>query len=293
MDIAHLKTFLAVADASNLTRAARQLYMTPPAVSAQIKALEETLGVPLFARERTGMTLTAQGHALREHALAVIAASDRLSDRAAAMRGQLAGRVAIGLNASPHFLRLPEAILRLQRDNPAVELTLSSTSTAGVLDGLRARSLHAGYVFGDISGDDVLADALCTAELVVAAPAVWAPKLANATWADVCELPWVYSTCYCPFQQLLDDKLAAMQLHVSQKVSANDEFTKRELVSACVGLALIERSDAEEGARAGSLVIWPSEPTPCVLSFACLTARADDPLIAAVRQAITVVWSVR
>jgi DNA-binding transcriptional LysR family regulator len=291
MDITHLKTFLAVAEAANLTRAARQLYMTPPAVSAHIKALEESLGVPLFVRTRTGMTLTDQGLALREHARAVIDASDRLSDRAAGMRGQLAGRASIGLNASPSFLRLPETILRLQRDSPALELVLTSTSTAGVLDGLRTRALHAGFVFGDISGGDLLADPVCTAELVVAAPAAWAAKLTGASWADVCTLPWVYSTCYCPFQQRLDDKLAAQKLAVSQKVASNDELTKRELVSAGVGLALIERSDAEEGVRGGGLVIWPGDPTPCTLAFACLAARADDPLIIAVRTAVRAVWS--
>jgi DNA-binding transcriptional LysR family regulator len=115
--------------------------------------------------------------------------------------------------------------------------------------------------------------------------------LTSASWAEICALPWVYSTCYCPFQQLLDDKLSAQHLAVSQKVASNDEFTKRELVSAGVGLALIERGDAEEGVRAGALVIWPAEPTPCALSFASLAARGDDPLIRAVHNAVRAVWS--
>ena len=68
MELYQLRTFAMVADEGNLSRAAKRLHASQPAVSAQIKALEEELGVHLFLRTPKGMTLTADGLRLREHA---------------------------------------------------------------------------------------------------------------------------------------------------------------------------------------------------------------------------------
>ena len=64
MEIYQLRTFLAVARLGHLTRAAEQLHLTQPAVSKQVKALEQELGVLLFERQPTGMVLTSEGRAL-------------------------------------------------------------------------------------------------------------------------------------------------------------------------------------------------------------------------------------
>ena len=61
MELYQLRTFLAIADEANLTRAAERVHTSAPAVSAQLKALEEELGVRLFERTPKGMVLTPAG----------------------------------------------------------------------------------------------------------------------------------------------------------------------------------------------------------------------------------------
>ncbi|HXU65990.1 MAG TPA: LysR family transcriptional regulator, partial [Casimicrobiaceae bacterium] len=78
MELYQLRSFAAVAELGHLTRAAERLHVSQPAVSAQIKALEDELSVLLFERGATGMALTAAGRALLPEALRVIAATQSL-----------------------------------------------------------------------------------------------------------------------------------------------------------------------------------------------------------------------
>jgi DNA-binding transcriptional LysR family regulator len=92
VDTRLLRYFAAVAAEGNLTRAAEQLFVSQPALTKQIRQLESQLGVPLFTRSRTGMTLTPAGHALADQTPAVLASWDQAlrETRAAA---SLAARV--------------------------------------------------------------------------------------------------------------------------------------------------------------------------------------------------------
>ena len=85
MELYQLRTFAAVAQAGHLTRAAEKLFISQPAVSAHIKALEEELGVVLFTRGARGMSLTGQGQALLAHAEAVLAQAGELERAARAV----------------------------------------------------------------------------------------------------------------------------------------------------------------------------------------------------------------
>ena len=75
MDLTLLRAFVTVARAGNLTRAAAQLHLTQPAVSLQIKNLQEVLGVALFSRTAHGLVLTRDGQALLPHAERALAAA--------------------------------------------------------------------------------------------------------------------------------------------------------------------------------------------------------------------------
>ena len=75
MDLTLLRAFATVAREGNLTRAAAQLHLTQPAVSLQIKHLQETLGVTLFTRTSRGLALTRDGQTLLPHAERALAAA--------------------------------------------------------------------------------------------------------------------------------------------------------------------------------------------------------------------------
>src|SRR5690606_24148351 len=89
MESYQLRAFAAVALHQSVTRAAEHLFTSQPAVSAQVKALESTLGVALFSRTSTGMKLTQEGQQLLPRAQAVLAAAQELELQARVLSGSL------------------------------------------------------------------------------------------------------------------------------------------------------------------------------------------------------------
>ena len=110
MELYQLRSFAAVAELGHLTRAADRLHISQPALSAQIKALEDELGVPLFERLSSGMELTAAGRRLLPEAHKVVAAAQVLRSHASAFKGEVAGRVRVGTVSDPEFIRIADLL---------------------------------------------------------------------------------------------------------------------------------------------------------------------------------------
>jgi LysR family transcriptional regulator, benzoate and cis,cis-muconate-responsive activator of ben and cat genes len=96
MELRHLRTFLAVAEDLNFGAAADRLYLSPPAVTEQIKALEREAGVALFSRGRQ-VRLTQAGVLLVGHAREILARADAATAALAEFSGGLAGALRIGI----------------------------------------------------------------------------------------------------------------------------------------------------------------------------------------------------
>ena len=90
MDLTLLRAFVTVAREGNLTRAAVLLHVSQPAVSLQIKNLQETLGVSLFSRTSHGLILTRDGETLLPHAERALTAAGEVQRVAAALRHEVA-----------------------------------------------------------------------------------------------------------------------------------------------------------------------------------------------------------
>ncbi|GAA3906636.1 LysR family transcriptional regulator [Streptomyces gulbargensis] len=135
-----LRYFLAVAEELHFTRAAERLYVSQPALSKQIRALERQLGAPLFDRDRQGVSLTSVGTALLPHARAALAAWEE--GRAAVRRAREAaeGTLTVGMSTSPGRGGLLPAIRsRFTEARPEARLRLRHVGwddpTAGLADG--------------------------------------------------------------------------------------------------------------------------------------------------------------
>jgi DNA-binding transcriptional LysR family regulator len=134
MQIDQLETFLAVANFGGFHRAAESLRISQPAVSARIKALEESLGVALFSRSRGGLAISDAGRTLRPHA-------EQLLKQAAAARQAVhdlqpgrAGPLQVAASVSISVYVLPEALKRFQKRHPNVNVTIRSGHSKQVLE---------------------------------------------------------------------------------------------------------------------------------------------------------------
>lgn len=133
LDTYQLQTFLAVAETGSFTAAARRLHLTQPAVSRQIRLLQEHLGVRLFRRAGRRMLLTHAGERLLETARQVTQLAQRAEEEMAFLRGEVVGRLRIGGSGSPAWHVLARLLPAFRAACPAVLVQLEPLP-AGEID---------------------------------------------------------------------------------------------------------------------------------------------------------------
>ncbi|MEV5511105.1 LysR family transcriptional regulator [Streptomyces orinoci] len=123
-DSRHIKTFHAVVTAGSYSAAARVLGYTQPAVTQQMKALERSVGTPLFTRVGRGMRLTEAGEALARHAETILHSLTVAQQQMSSLTRLRAGRVRVCAFPSAGATLIPEALARLAADHPGVRVEL-------------------------------------------------------------------------------------------------------------------------------------------------------------------------
>lgn len=156
MELRHLRYFVAVADDGSVTRAAARLNIAQPALSQQIKSLEEEVGTPLLRRLSRGVVLTAPGAFFAEDARAILASVDAAKTRARrAASGEL-GSIRIGFTGSASFHPFVTGAIRDYRAAyPDVEVDLTEEPTTLLIAALRAGRLDVAFLrpgVGEVDG---------------------------------------------------------------------------------------------------------------------------------------------
>jgi len=290
VELYQLRSFLAVADTGNLTRAAERLHHSQPALSAQIKGLEDALGVQLFRRAQSGMTLTRAGRAMLEHANRTLAAAEAMQRAARTLSGHIAGRLRIGTVSDPEFLRLGAALARALKRHPALELELHHEVSGAALDALREGRLDASFYFGALEQADMTGLALTETAYRVAAPAAWRTRVDAAGWPEVAALPWILTPAISTHHRLLKALFAEHGVSPAKFVEADNESVIANLVESGVGLSLLREAPALAAQRAGEVCLWGDARLSTTLWFVSLERNAADPAIAALRAVLEETW---
>lgn len=134
LDTEVLRTFVAIAESGSFSRAARQVFRTPSALSMQIKRLEETLGQPLFVREARRVRLTPEGEVLLSYGRRLL----KLNEEAVTqfLAPSLEGKVGFGTTDDVGSRILPGVLAQFARSHPAVQVDVVVGSSARMLERL-------------------------------------------------------------------------------------------------------------------------------------------------------------
>jgi DNA-binding transcriptional LysR family regulator len=293
MDLTLLRAFITVAREGNLTRAAVQLHLTQPAVSLQIKHLQETLGVTLFTRTSHGLSLTRDGQALLPHAERALGAAADVERAAQSLRHEVRGRLRIGTILDPEFLRLGGFLKQL------VETALRHGMSGWVLEQIRAGELDVGYYIGLPSDDETRdgpafhAVTLTQFQYRVLAPAGWKDRVKAARdWRSLAALPWIWTPPASAHNRLLSRCFGEAGVKPVKVAEVDQEPSMLDLVKSGVGLTLARDATAIAEAHAHALTIVEGITVPTQLSFVTLDERKHEPAIAAALKLIEQQWAV-
>ncbi len=265
-----LQVFRAVAQHLSFTKAADALFMTQPAVTFQIKQLEESFNARLFDRAHGGVTLTAAGVMALDYAERILALSGELEARLKDMSGQVAGSLLIGGSMTIGEYLLPQLIGEFKGRFPAVVPTLFIGNSEAVQDRVAERTLDLGFIEGDSHLSSLLSEVCCEDELqVVCAPSHPMAKAPFALPASLAQHPYISREAGSGTRAVIDRYLqeagvAPDSLNVVVELGSPEAL--KGLVATGLGFAIMSRVIAAKELELGQLVQIPLRP-PLLRNF--------------------------
>ena len=302
-----LRCFITVAREGTVSRAASILHLTQPAVSLQLKALEESTGLQLFNRTPGGFTLTEAGAALLPLAHKAVAAALDFGTAAASLKDTQRRTLRVGTVLDPEFIRLGAFVRSLTRGSSQTEVFLRSGMSDDVVAQVGKGELDVGFYVdptpeagwspaerGLDAGKIILAPLVSYLYRVIA-PVEWSDRIMGKGWRDLAGLPWLATPQRSAHRRILDDIFRQFG-PVPKRVGFTDhEEQMIDFVESGICLSLARDSVIERavGSRRRNFVIADKVTLACDLSFACLATRRQDPLIANAFTAMQAVWNVK
>ena len=264
--------------------------MSQPAITAQIKALEDEFQVALFARTSSGMVLSKAGQRLLAQAEKVLAAAQEFKNEATLLGGELAGKLSVGTLSEPEFIRLGEFLHALMERFPLIELELRHQISGMAIERVRDGTLDTSFYFGELSDPAVAGLRLRDITYRVTAPAAWKDRLANADWNAIAAEPWIRAPAVSTHNQLLGELFRHQGLEPTKVVEADHESVINSLIVSGVGVSLMREDQASAAEAAGTAVVWGKARLTTNLWFIFSAERAGDPVIKALIEVMRDTW---
>ena len=146
MELRHLRYFVGVAEMENVSRAALKLHVSQPALSAQIRDLEDEIGFLLLERTAKSVRLTKAGRAFLDEARAVLQRADEAVKKARAVAGAEPAELDVGYSPTPVAEILPKTLRAFQHAMPKIHVRLQDRTNQAILDGVRDGRLQLGLI---------------------------------------------------------------------------------------------------------------------------------------------------
>jgi LysR family hydrogen peroxide-inducible transcriptional activator len=235
-----LRYLVAVADCRHFGRAAHRCFVSQPTLSAQLKKLEDYLGVQLIERQPKNVTLTEAGEQIVSRARRILEASDEVMTVAGAHRDPLAGRLRLALLPTIGPYLLPRVAQSIRKSLPRLELRLYEYQTAQMLEKLEAGEVDVGILAlpANLEGIE-------TRELYTEAFTVAMPDQHRLTKKDSVRLEdlkgetlLLLEDGHCLRDQALE-VCSAIDLHDHQDFRATSLETLRQMVATGAGVTLL------------------------------------------------------
>jgi DNA-binding transcriptional LysR family regulator len=239
MDISDIRTFVAVIDAGSVSRAARELYLTQPAVTRRLQRFELAVGTPLIDRSRRPLALTEAGRAAVEQCRRLVSTADELRTLA---QGDLvpSREIRVGVAHALTEFALCDPVDQLRRDVPSVVLRLQTGWSRALLERVKVGALDAAVILlpegeslpGGISGQDLGKEHL---EIVAARKT----RLRAQHARDLGSASWVLNPEGCAARASLQRALAKVGLPLRVSIETYNYDLQLMLIARERGLGLV------------------------------------------------------
>jgi len=272
MNFDQLKTFLRVAKLGGVRKAAHEMNLSQPAISARISALEEELGIKLFDRQKSGVVLTKEGLLLRSHA-------ERIESHLSQIRADLTpsaeikGTLRIGVSETIAQSWLSEFLSALRKSYPKLVVELSVDITLNLRDQLLSRNMDLVLLMGPLSEGNVENIALPSFKLGWFCHPTTEDKNLGTT-------PIIsFSRLSKPYQELMS-ALMLRYHEIGQVFPSTSLSTSFEMIASGIGVGVLPIQLAQRFIETNRLISFDPGWTPDDLIFtASYLNDPKDPIV--------------
>lgn len=282
MDIYQLKTFVTVATQGSITKASELLFLSQPAVSAHIKALEDELGLPLFIRTAKGMSLSAQGSALLAKAEQLLHLQKELLLDAKRLKGELHGCVRLGCNRGSSAKLLGPLLNQLSKCYPQLDISMQYGSSAEIQQAVVQGKVDAGFYTSAMPDQRLHAIEVDSYGIYVAAPFGWATKGAQPNWSQLAQLPWILAEPETCCGRAAAAFFASQAFYPEKVIKVDQEHMTRALIASGAGIGLLHADSALDAETKGEVQLLGQTDQQVKLWLSCQPDRMQQPQLNAV-----------
>jgi DNA-binding transcriptional LysR family regulator len=259
-----LQVFHAVAKHLSFTKAAEALFMTQPAVTFQVKQLEEYFNTRLFERGHGRIALTPAGHVALGYAERILSLSAELDLRMKEMTGQIAGPLLVGASTTIAEFLLPQVLGHFKAKYPRVQPRLIVANSETVENRIAEHTLDIGFIESASHRHDLVIDVCCDDELqAVCAPSHPLARLKHAAPKQVLQYPFISRESGSGTREVIDHYLKkagvpAESLNVVMELGSPEAL--KGLVATGLGFTILSTATIVKETRLGQLVCIPLAP---------------------------------
>ncbi|MFQ5803484.1 MAG: selenium metabolism-associated LysR family transcriptional regulator [Candidatus Methylomirabilales bacterium] len=242
MNFSQLKAFLAVAQDGSFSRAAEKLYLTQPAVSKQIQALEEALGMRLFDRVGRSILLTQAGNILHDHAHIAFQTLEEARETINQLRGLQRGHLRISAASTIGTYMLPQPLGELKAQFPGIEISLAITNKARVVQQVLHHEVELGFVGPPVEPAELEMEEYLLDELVL----IMAPthRLARDESVGVAELAaevFILREQGSGTREIMEEELGRVRVSLKKAMELGSTEAIKQAVAANLGVSIVSK----------------------------------------------------
>ena len=252
-----LKTFLVVVRCGSLTQAAKELYISQPAVTLQIHKLESEYNTALFYRRERGVELTPAGKMLYDYAQRIDRLYEEAAEELGALTGEMRGALRIGATLTIGEYVLPPIIGTFKSEHPHVDILLEVDNTRRIVEQVASGDFDCGLVEGPFDNGLIMAEKLADDELViVCSPRHQLAGMAKIKPDDLLQEQFILREPGSGTRQVFEDALQQAGIDLSRLqvlMQLGSTQAIKALVTERVGVSVLSRWTVMEDTKQGTL----------------------------------------
>jgi len=255
IELWQLRTFVAVAETLNFTKASERLYLTQSAVSHQIKALEEDLNVPLFIRGKSGVVLTDAGRVALEYAIRILNETEEMRAKVTGRENALVGRVRVSAATQALVYLFAPLFEEFMDAFESIELVFRTTvSTEQTVEDILEGASDVGFASLAVYSPNLHVEELFDDELVVVVGKKH--RLANEnkiTAQQLAKEKWILFERGASIRRATDDFFKKTGIEPETALESNDTFFIKKMIERGLGVSLMPSWSVQQETENGKL----------------------------------------